>query len=165
MTHWSSVLHTPSASILPTSHHSKIMGVLRLYRYTTLAGSSASAIRRHLSTRASRVLSALSLPTEGPIPGVYDGQWRGSGPIVESKCPATGEVIGRIRTVSRSQGLPHPVGNWLAILGQGYRVDSVGYSLRDSSCYSCFKRGFSCHSKNARTETRRSDTANPRSAR
>jgi len=55
---------------------------------------------RHLSTRASRVLSALDLPVDSVIPGVYDGQWKGSGEVVESKCPATGEVIGRIRTVS-----------------------------------------------------------------
>jgi aldehyde dehydrogenase family 7 protein A1 len=57
---------------------------------------------RLLSTRASRVLSALDLPTasDGVIPGVFDGTWKGSGPIVETKCPATGEVIGRIRTVS-----------------------------------------------------------------
>jgi hypothetical protein len=55
---------------------------------------------RGLSTRASRVLSALDLPVDTVIPGVYDGQWKGSGQVVESKCPATGEVIGRIRTVS-----------------------------------------------------------------
>jgi aldehyde dehydrogenase family 7 protein A1 len=45
-------------------------------------------------------LSALDLPVDSVIPGVYDGQWKGSGEVVESKCPATGEVIGRIRTVS-----------------------------------------------------------------
>ena len=46
------------------------------------------------------MLSALDLPIDSVIPGVYDGQWKGSGEVVESKCPATGEVIGRIRTVS-----------------------------------------------------------------
>lgn len=55
---------------------------------------------RGLSTRASRVLSALNLPIDQVIPGVYDGQWKGSGEVVETKCPATGEVIGRIRSVS-----------------------------------------------------------------
>lgn len=55
---------------------------------------------RALSTRASGVLSALGLPTDQPIQGVYDGQWGGSGPVVESHCPTTGEVIARVQTVS-----------------------------------------------------------------
>lgn len=55
---------------------------------------------RALSSRASAVLSALDLSLDSSISGVYDGQWRGSGPEVESRCPATGEVIGRIKTVS-----------------------------------------------------------------
>lgn len=56
---------------------------------------------RPLSSRASKVLAALDLPTDGaPLPGVYDGKWGGSGPVVETFCPATGEVIGRIKTVS-----------------------------------------------------------------
>jgi len=64
---------------------------------------------RSLSTRASRVLSALDLPIDSVIPGVYDGQWKGSGEVVESKCPATGEVIGRIRTVSSLSRLCTPL--------------------------------------------------------
>lgn len=74
------------------------MSLLRLHRQVLTAPSFGA--RRFLSSRASRVLSALSLPVDGTIQGVYDGQWKGSGPEVESKCPATGEVIGRIRTVS-----------------------------------------------------------------
>lgn len=59
------------------------------------------ASRRYLSSRAGRVLSALDLPgPETALSGVYDGQWKGSGEEMVSKCPATGEVIGRIRTVS-----------------------------------------------------------------
>jgi len=69
---------------------------------------------RSLSTRASRVLSALDLPTDSVIPGVYDGQWKGSGEVVESKCPATGEVIGRIRTVSSLSRLCNPLAKPLA---------------------------------------------------
>jgi aldehyde dehydrogenase family 7 protein A1 len=68
--------------------------------------------RRYLSSRATRVLSALNLPgPETPLSGVYDGQWKGSGEEMVSKCPATGEVIGRIRSVSDNSILrtPHRV--------------------------------------------------------
>jgi hypothetical protein len=42
-------------------------------------------------------LSAVGLPTDGsPIKGVYDGEWRGSGSELLSKCPATGETLGRV---------------------------------------------------------------------
>lgn len=56
---------------------------------------------RALSSRATQVLQAVGLPTDGSsIPGVYDGSWGGSGEIIETLCPATGEVIGRVQTVS-----------------------------------------------------------------
>ena len=62
--------------------------------------------RRYLSTRASRVLSAVGLPTDGAIiPGVYDGQWKGSGGETQSKCPATGEILATIRSVSYGPGI------------------------------------------------------------
>lgn len=58
---------------------------------------------RQLSSRAQRVLSALNLPTDDqPIAGVFDGQWSGTGDVLESRCPATGEIIGRVRGVSLS---------------------------------------------------------------
>ena len=57
-------------------------------------------VARPLSSRASAVLKALDLPTDGqPVQGVYDGAWGGSGPVVETKCPATGEVLARVITV------------------------------------------------------------------
>ncbi|KAL0061679.1 hypothetical protein AAF712_011485 [Marasmius tenuissimus] len=56
-------------------------------------------LRRSLSSRASGVLSALNIPTSGEIHGVYDGQWGGSGEIMESVCPTTGEVLARVKTV------------------------------------------------------------------
>lgn len=60
--------------------------------------------RRSLSTRASRILSAVGLPTDGsPIDGVYDGQWKGSGPQLVSRCPATGEVLGTVNGVGLFQ--------------------------------------------------------------
>jgi aldehyde dehydrogenase family 7 member A1 len=48
------------------------------------------------------VLGALEIPTSGTaeVPGVYDGAWGGSGEILESRCPATGEVLARVKTVS-----------------------------------------------------------------
>lgn len=56
---------------------------------------------RSLSTRASTILSALDIPVAAAeLPGVYDGQWSGSGDILESVCPATGEVLARVRSVS-----------------------------------------------------------------
>ena len=54
---------------------------------------------RHLSTRAATILNALDLPTNAEIPGVYDGAWGGSGDVLESRCPTTGEVLGRVKTV------------------------------------------------------------------
>lgn len=59
---------------------------------------------RMLSSRAAAIFDALDLPKDQTIPGVYDGSWGGSGEVIESKCPATGEVIGRIQTVSKTLG-------------------------------------------------------------
>ncbi|KAA1478507.1 NAD-aldehyde dehydrogenase [Dentipellis sp. KUC8613] len=54
-----------------------------------------------LSTRASAVLSALDIPTDPiELDGVYDGEWKGSGDILESICPATGEVLARVKSAS-----------------------------------------------------------------
>ena len=30
--------------------------------------------------------------------GVFDGEWRGNGPLLESLCPANNEVIAKVRT-------------------------------------------------------------------
>ena len=58
-------------------------------------------LARSLSSRASTVLTALDIPTSAaePIPGVYDGQWTGSGEVLESVCPATGEILARVHGV------------------------------------------------------------------
>ncbi|KAG0704182.1 NAD-aldehyde dehydrogenase [Suillus ampliporus] len=56
---------------------------------------------RSLSTRASAILSALDIPTGATeLPGVYDGQWSGSGDVLESVCPTTGEVLARVRSAT-----------------------------------------------------------------
>ena len=56
--------------------------------------------RRALSTRASTILQALDIPANEELPGVYDGSWKGSGDVLESVCPTTGEVIAKVRSVS-----------------------------------------------------------------
>ncbi|KAL9709314.1 hypothetical protein Ac2012v2_007668 [Leucoagaricus gongylophorus] len=60
-------------------------------------------LTRAISTRASNILSRLGLSSDGEIHGVYDGQWHGSGEVVASTCPTTGEELARIRTASRSE--------------------------------------------------------------
>ena len=62
-------------------------------RYTT-------PLARHLSSRASSVLDALDIPTTPTeLPGVYDGEWKGSGDILRSVCPTTGEVLAHVKSV------------------------------------------------------------------
>jgi aldehyde dehydrogenase family 7 protein A1 len=56
-----------------------------------------------LSTRASTILSSLDIPTTGEIPGVYNGSWGGSGDILPSICPATGEELARVVSASPTE--------------------------------------------------------------
>lgn len=60
---------------------------------------TAHVFSRALSSRASAVLGALDIPTAKEVPGVYDGAWSGSGDVLESVCPATGEVLARVQGV------------------------------------------------------------------
>ncbi|KAF9233895.1 NAD-aldehyde dehydrogenase [Melanogaster broomeanus] len=69
-------------------------------RHARGAGASVSASSRSLSTRASSILNALDIPLTSEIPGVYDGQWGGSGDILESLCPTTGEVLAHVKSAS-----------------------------------------------------------------
>ena len=67
----------------------------------TLGKFSTSPLSRRLSSRASAVLSALDIPTTpAELPGVYDGEWKGSGEVFQSVCPATGEVLAHVKSVS-----------------------------------------------------------------
>jgi aldehyde dehydrogenase family 7 member A1 len=51
------------------------------------------------------VLSALDIPTTPTeLPGVYDGEWKGSGEAFQSVCPATGEVLAHVKSVSYNAG-------------------------------------------------------------
>ncbi|KAG8716772.1 hypothetical protein FRC08_008827 [Ceratobasidium sp. 394] len=57
-----------------------------------------------LSTRASKILSAVDLPTDGAeIPGVYDGKWGGSGEPLKAYCPSTGEHLADVLTATPSE--------------------------------------------------------------
>ncbi|KAF7799667.1 hypothetical protein EIP86_010907 [Pleurotus ostreatoroseus] len=59
------------------------------------------AQRRLLSKRAATVLNTLDVDiSEWPLPGVYDGRWTGSGEVMESVCPTTGEVLARVQAAS-----------------------------------------------------------------
>ncbi|KAJ3504611.1 hypothetical protein NLJ89_g7847 [Agrocybe chaxingu] len=55
---------------------------------------------RGMSSRASDILSSLGIPTNGELSGVYDGQWKGSGDLMSSVCPTTGEVLARVKTAT-----------------------------------------------------------------
>ncbi|WVQ95693.1 hypothetical protein IAU59_002792 [Kwoniella sp. CBS 9459] len=69
-----------------------------------LVFAATASGRRLLSSRASGVLSALGLSTnDEAISGVFDGEWKGSGEEILSKCPATGEVLGRVRSASPAE--------------------------------------------------------------
>ena len=65
-----------------------------------IALNKSLAISRGLSTRASGILSSLGISTKDEIPGVYDGSWRGSGDILTSVCPTTGEVLAKVRSAN-----------------------------------------------------------------
>ncbi|XP_017884690.1 alpha-aminoadipic semialdehyde dehydrogenase [Ceratina calcarata] len=57
---------------------------------------------RHLVTDSKYgFLKQLGLSTENP--GLYNGQWGGSGKVVESVSPITGQVIAKVRTATSSE--------------------------------------------------------------
>ncbi|KAF7292876.1 NAD-aldehyde dehydrogenase [Mycena indigotica] len=56
--------------------------------------------RRNISTRAANILSALDIPTSSEVNGVFDGEWKGAGDVVETICPTTGEVLAHVKTAS-----------------------------------------------------------------
>ncbi|KAF8153233.1 NAD-aldehyde dehydrogenase [Crassisporium funariophilum] len=61
---------------------------------------SGKRLTRVLSTRASTILSSVGIPTTGEVSGVYDGEWKGSGEVVSSTCPTTGEILARVKTAT-----------------------------------------------------------------
>lgn len=75
-----------------------------MYRLARSLRSSRS-FSRALSTRASNVLSALGLESQGGVlPGVYTGRgWGGTGNVVASKCPTTGEHLADVTTATPAE--------------------------------------------------------------
>ena len=53
------------------------------------------------TTAVKEIFSGLGLPTasEVIIPGVFNGKWGGSGPVIESVDPATNKIILRVQSV------------------------------------------------------------------
>ena len=77
--------------------------MLRRNAVSKAARASRSIQRRLLSARAANILAAVDIEPSGqPVPGVYDGQWHGSGEVYESVCPATGEVLAHVQSVRNS---------------------------------------------------------------
>ncbi|CAE6492884.1 unnamed protein product [Rhizoctonia solani] len=57
-----------------------------------------------LSTRATKILSALDIATDGKeVHGVYDGKWGGSGEPLVSVCPSTGETLAKVTTATPAE--------------------------------------------------------------
>lgn len=49
----------------------------------------------------SEIFSAFGFPTDGrPIAGVFNGTWKGSGPVIESREPITNSVIAHIQSAN-----------------------------------------------------------------
>ncbi|WVN89575.1 uncharacterized protein L203_104802 [Cryptococcus depauperatus CBS 7841] len=92
---WSSTVPVQRKAMVLLPTFKQRAGWIRASSHTMTRSVESS---RALSTRASRILSALDLPTDNSaIPGVFDGEWKGSGEEIVSKCPATGEVLARVR--------------------------------------------------------------------
>ena len=61
---------------------------------------SQHSLKEKSQRAISEVLHSLKI---GPVnAGVFDGHWKGDGPVVDSLDPATNEAIAKIRTVKRS---------------------------------------------------------------
>lgn len=48
-------------------------------------------------TPAAQLLARLGLETDKPNVGVYNGTWKASGPVVQQRNPATGEVLAEVQ--------------------------------------------------------------------
>jgi len=88
-----------------------LAATMLLSRNAFLGIRAVSSARRNLSSRASTILSALDISTSEELPGVYDGEWKGTGEIFESVCPTTGEVLARVQSVSLPLVFRHIIGS------------------------------------------------------
>ena len=79
-----------------------VINIMLLARRTLRPLSTVPLSRRcGLSSRASAILSSLDIPTTPTeLPGVYDGEWKGSGDSFQSICPTTGEILAHVKSVN-----------------------------------------------------------------
>ena len=69
------------------------------------------------------MLGALDIPTTPiELPGVYDGEWKGSGDVFQSVCPATGEVLAHVKSVSWAVLCSAPLLSLMLVVGRVPRV-------------------------------------------
>ncbi|RDX52593.1 NAD-aldehyde dehydrogenase [Lentinus brumalis] len=68
-----------------------------------LSSLRRAPLARGLSSRASTILHALDIRSDSELAGVYDGEWTGSGEILESVCPTTGEVLARVKSATPAE--------------------------------------------------------------
>lgn len=108
-------------------------------------GTSKPCVR-NLSARASAILGALEIPFATEVPGVYDGRWGGSGDILESVCPTTGEVLARVQSVRplsfhyRRRRADSRVGITIRAArspGQGQRSTCISQEVTRSAAWRC----------------------------
>ncbi|KAF8639170.1 hypothetical protein AX17_001657 [Amanita inopinata Kibby_2008] len=88
-----------------------------MFARSIVINSNRRLAARGLSSRASNILSSLGISSTDEVSGVYDGQWRGSGDILTSVCPTTGEVLARVKTAS-----PQEVQNALERTREAYKI-------------------------------------------
>lgn len=82
----------------PPFTHNK--GIIMFLIKRTVSSFGSAYLTRQLSTRATPILSSLGISTTNEISGVYDGRWRGSGDVISSVCPTTGEILARVKTAT-----------------------------------------------------------------
>ncbi|CDO74597.1 hypothetical protein BN946_scf184586.g2 [Trametes cinnabarina] len=88
----------------------------------TLNTLRRAPLHRSLSSRASTVLSALDLHSGRELAGVYDGEWSGSGEVLQSVCPTTGEVLARNPDEFVTQATPAELRRALERSREAYNV-------------------------------------------
>ena len=116
-------------------------------------------LSRLLSTRASTVLSALDLTpsSNGTISGVYGGRWGGSGDVLDSVCPATGELLAQV------QGVRDCIETFWRCKANNTRTCLlvVGISTRAANCFGKVARSVRVLPGCACAQERRHIEANP----
>ncbi|XP_076635538.1 aldehyde dehydrogenase 7 family member A1 [Colletes latitarsis] len=112
--------------------------MFRLLSRNTTYVSELQMVRYLVTDTKYGFLKQLGLTTENP--GLYDGQWGGSGKVIESISPSTGELIAKVRT-STAQEVSNAITEtrkawpWWASLpapARGEIVRQIGEELRNN---------------------------------